>query len=126
MCSVSTKCTANICVLHIGTTSATAGQAHPDTILRFVRSTVIGRKHKPHRRNGADTFKPRRDKGRTGIGRFFNMGQDGSSPVDGSLPPQTLESRTLEGLAKYIKDGRAKRIVVMVGRSSANLKARRD
>ncbi|KAG9814693.1 hypothetical protein KCU68_g19498, partial [Aureobasidium melanogenum] len=43
------------------------------------------------------------------------MGQDGSSPVDESAPSKTLESRTLEGLAKYIKDGHAKRIVVMTG-----------
>ncbi|KAK4887966.1 hypothetical protein LTR28_003097, partial [Elasticomyces elasticus] len=43
------------------------------------------------------------------------MGQDESTPVDESVPPETLESRTLDGLAKYIKEGRAKRIVVMTG-----------
>lgn len=42
------------------------------------------------------------------------MGQESSTPIDESVPPQTLQGRTLEGLAKYIKDGRAKRIVVMV------------
>ena len=43
------------------------------------------------------------------------MGQDGSSPVDEGAPSKTLESRTLDGLAKYIRDGHAKRIVVMTG-----------
>ncbi|KAJ9664877.1 Sir2 histone deacetylase Hst2 [Coniosporium apollinis] len=43
------------------------------------------------------------------------MGQDASTPVDESTPPQTLESRTLDGVAKYIKSGRAQRIVVMTG-----------
>ncbi|KAF2834870.1 putative SIR2 family histone deacetylase [Patellaria atrata CBS 101060] len=36
------------------------------------------------------------------------MGQDASTP-------ETLESRTLEGIARYIKDGKAKKIVIMTG-----------
>ncbi|KAK5280271.1 Sir2 histone deacetylase Hst2, partial [Cryomyces antarcticus] len=43
------------------------------------------------------------------------MGQESSSPVDEATPPRTLQSRTLEGLAGYIRDGRAKRVVVMTG-----------
>lgn len=43
------------------------------------------------------------------------MGQEASSPIDENTPPDTLEARTLEALAKYIKDGRASKIVVMVG-----------
>lgn len=43
------------------------------------------------------------------------MGQDSSTPIDESTPPDTLQSRTLDGIAKYINDGKAKRIVVMVG-----------
>ncbi|CAI6335435.1 unnamed protein product [Periconia digitata] len=43
------------------------------------------------------------------------MGQDESRMVDDDTPPKTLDSRSLESLAKYIKDGRAKRIVVMTG-----------
>jgi len=42
------------------------------------------------------------------------MGKQGPSPVDESDPPERLESRTVEALAKYIKDGKAKNIVVMV------------
>lgn len=42
------------------------------------------------------------------------MGQDNSTPIDESVPPHTLESRTIEAVAKFIKDGRAKNIVVMV------------
>ena len=40
--------------------------------------------------------------------------------MDESTPPQTLESRTVDGLAKYIKDGKAKRIVVMVSISKTD------
>ncbi|KAF2195634.1 NAD-dependent deacetylase sirtuin-2 [Zopfia rhizophila CBS 207.26] len=44
------------------------------------------------------------------------MGQDQSLPlVDENTPTQTLESRTLEAVAKLIKDGRASQIVVMTG-----------
>ncbi|KAL9091430.1 MAG: hypothetical protein Q9165_004816 [Trypethelium subeluteriae] len=42
------------------------------------------------------------------------MGQEASSPVDESVPPKTLRDRTVEGLAEYIKSGKARRIVVMV------------
>lgn len=43
------------------------------------------------------------------------MGQDGSTPVDEGTPPSTLETRTIDGVAKYIKSGKCKRIVVMTG-----------
>lgn len=43
------------------------------------------------------------------------MGQEESKPVDESTPPQTLEKRDLASVAKYIKNGQAKRIVVMTG-----------
>jgi NAD-dependent histone deacetylase SIR2 len=43
------------------------------------------------------------------------MGQESSSLIDDSTPPVSLEARTLEGLAKYIKDGGAQKIVVMSG-----------
>jgi len=55
-----------------------------------------------------------------GLGRFFRRGQQGPSPADESDPPdppdppERPESHTLERLAKYIKDGKAKNIVVMV------------
>jgi len=43
------------------------------------------------------------------------MGQESSLPmVDESTPTQTLESRTLESVAKSLKEGRFIRIVVMV------------
>lgn len=35
--------------------------------------------------------------------------------VDKSIPPLSLEDRSLESIAKYIKDGRAKKIIVVVG-----------
>jgi len=43
------------------------------------------------------------------------MGQEESRVVDPSARPKTLKARTLEALAQYIKDGRAQKIVVMVG-----------
>jgi NAD-dependent histone deacetylase SIR2 len=43
------------------------------------------------------------------------MGQESSSPIDETMPPSQLESRTVDGLAAHIKAGKAKRIVVMTG-----------
>ncbi|KAL8873642.1 MAG: hypothetical protein Q9174_000920 [Haloplaca sp. 1 TL-2023] len=43
------------------------------------------------------------------------MGQESSTPVDEDTPPQTLYARTLDAVASYIKEGRAKKIVVMTG-----------
>ncbi|KAH6646045.1 DHS-like NAD/FAD-binding domain-containing protein, partial [Truncatella angustata] len=43
------------------------------------------------------------------------MGNENSSIVGDDTPPQTLESRDLRSVAKLIKDGRIKRVVVMTG-----------
>jgi len=44
------------------------------------------------------------------------MGQENShQQIDPDTPPRTLSSRSIEGIAEYIKDGRPKRIVVMTG-----------
>ncbi|KAL1311524.1 hypothetical protein AAFC00_001645 [Neodothiora populina] len=43
------------------------------------------------------------------------MGQESSAPIDERTPTKTLESRTLAGLAKHIKNGKVKKIVVMTG-----------
>lgn len=42
------------------------------------------------------------------------MGQEESHMVDENTPPETLESRTVEAVAKLILNGDAQRIVVMV------------
>lgn len=42
------------------------------------------------------------------------MGQEQSELVDESEPSRTLKKRSLAALAKYIKDGKAAKIVVMV------------
>ena len=42
------------------------------------------------------------------------MGNESSVPVEEDVPPCTLKSRTLEGVAEYIKERNVKRIVVMV------------
>lgn len=41
------------------------------------------------------------------------MGQESSTPIDESVPPDTLRSRTVESVAEYIRNGTAKKIVVM-------------
>jgi NAD-dependent histone deacetylase SIR2 len=43
------------------------------------------------------------------------MGNEESTMVDPSTRPFTLKQRTTEALAQYIKDGKAKKIVVLVG-----------
>ncbi|ERF74932.1 NAD-dependent protein deacetylase hst2-1 [Endocarpon pusillum Z07020] len=43
------------------------------------------------------------------------MGNESSVPVEDDVPPQTLESRTLESVAKYITERKVRRIVVMTG-----------
>ncbi len=42
------------------------------------------------------------------------MGNESSVPIEDDVPSQTLESRTLDGVAKYIKDKKPRRVVVMV------------
>ena len=42
------------------------------------------------------------------------MGQEQSSPIDDRATPFSLENRSVESIAKYVKEGRAKKIVVMV------------
>lgn len=76
------------------------------TVLRSFKRYVakIGR----HRREKHQ--KPPRKAG----WRRGKMGQESSSPVDESIPPKVLQSRTVEGVAKFIRDGRAKKIVIMV------------
>lgn len=50
------------------------------------------------------------------------MGQDASTPVDENTLPETLESRTVDSVAKFVKDGRAKKVVVMVSLTPEYLK----
>ncbi|CAN9146380.1 unnamed protein product [Alternaria alternata] len=98
--------------------------AHMKVVLKFTGTTdkgkfdcmaikeIVERSARDDRQN-----KPWRnaEKGRKGKGKRGRMGQDESRVVDPTAPPQTLEARTLEALAQYIKDGRAQKIVVMTG-----------
>lgn len=43
------------------------------------------------------------------------MGQEESTLLDDSVPPQNLTARTLSAVADYIKSGKVKRIVVLTG-----------
>jgi hypothetical protein len=45
------------------------------------------------------------------------MGQENSSPVDEDVSPEILDRRTLDGVASYIKNGKAKKVVVLVSLS---------
>ncbi len=42
------------------------------------------------------------------------MGQEQSSLIDDDTPCQTLKNRSVDSIAKYVKDGRARKVVVMV------------
>lgn len=46
---------------------------------------------------------------------YIIMGQEISVPVDDSTPSETLKARNIEAVADYVKAGRARNIVVMVG-----------
>lgn len=85
--------------------------------INFLRTiaAAIGRKHKPHRSQRAGKPSKPQNSNRGSVGRFFKMGNEESSPIDESVPPQTLSGRTLEALAEYIKSGKASKIVTMVG-----------
>ena len=89
--------------------------------INHISPIKIGRKHKSHRqqqqqgRPWRDTEKGRgkgKDKHKD-KGRDRKMGQE-QSIVDENTPTETLDSRTVEAVGKYIKDGHAQRIVVMV------------
>lgn len=43
------------------------------------------------------------------------MGNENSSLIDEQTPPTKLSDRSLSAVAKYIKDGKGKEIVVMTG-----------
>lgn len=106
-------------LLTISSTNSYTYAPHSSHLRLLRRSPLkIGRKHKAHRQQ-LNQSKPWREseKGRKegrGKGRRFTMGNDESRMVDADTPPQTLTARTVEALAEYIKDGRAKQIVVMV------------
>jgi NAD-dependent histone deacetylase SIR2 len=92
---------------------------HPYSAFHFHFAT-IGRKHKKGKQAQhiqqairASQFKPPRTRHRAG--HFFRMGQEESSPIDESVPPTCLTSRNLEGVAEYIRAGKARTITVMVG-----------
>jgi hypothetical protein len=91
------------------------------TLHRF--AFKIGRKHKSHRRQEAEDRPWRNtEKGRgKAKGKRDKMGNGDSKMVEADAPAQTLKGRSVEALAQYIKDGRAKRIVVMVSPPSPSL-----
>lgn len=77
----------------------------PESIEYAIVTTVtIGRRHKNRHQKGS---RPRP--------RFSNMGNENSTLVSEDAPTQTLESRDLKSVAKLIKDGRVRRIIVMTG-----------
>ena len=52
------------------------------------------------------------------------MGQEVSLSVDENTPSRRLKKRDLESVAGYIKDGKAKRIVVIVGSLRNRMRAK--
>ena len=68
---------------------------------------------KPRRKDKAEKNRPK-NRNRGQAGRVRNMGNEESTMVDPSTRPFTLGARTTDALAQYIKDGKAKKIVVLV------------
>lgn len=89
------------------------------TNINFLKSLIanIGRKHKPHRgQKGSNTSGGRQNKPwKQNLIDRIKMGNEESSPIDEAIPPKTLMSRNLEGLAEYIKSGQVEKICVMTG-----------
>ena len=83
----------------------------------FARPTVCSRSQSRNLKTAAIGRRKRNRHTKPGKTRLqrFKMGQESSSPVDESIPPQTLKDRTLGSVADFIRDGHAKNIVVMVG-----------
>ncbi|PQE32611.1 hypothetical protein CJF32_00004144 [Rutstroemia sp. NJR-2017a WRK4] len=81
---------------------------HPAaTQARLFFFPTIGRRQKPrHQGKPKLTKRDKRNK----------MGQEAShEQIDPNQPPKVLSSRSIDGIAKFIKDGKAKKIVVMTG-----------
>jgi len=86
-----------------------------------LKPSTIGRKRqeyraqveKPRRKDKADKNRPK-NRNRGQAGRVRKMGNEESTMVDPSTRPFTLKQRTTDALAQYIKDGKAKKIVVLV------------
>ena len=74
-----------------------------ETLPYFDSTASIGRRRRPRRSEPVQGRQHR-----------FGMGQEQSSLIDDSTPPQTLKERSVESVATYIKQGRAKKVVVMV------------
>ncbi|KAJ4339275.1 Sir2 histone deacetylase Hst2 [Ascochyta clinopodiicola] len=69
--------------------------------------------HESKPRRKAEKNRPK-NRNRGQVGRR-NMGNEESSMVDPSTKPRTLGARTTDALAKYIQDGKARKIVVLTG-----------
>ncbi len=80
--------------------------------LRRARAFIIGRRRREKHQKHTSSKPTWRKKGSTYS--IATMGQESSTLVDERTPPQTLKSRTVESVARLIKNGRAKKIVVMV------------
>jgi NAD-dependent histone deacetylase SIR2 len=84
---------------------------------------IIGRKHKKgkhaqhahYAKQASKASQSKTARTRHRAGHFFKMGQEESSPVDESIPPTCLTSRNLDGIAEYIRAGKARTVTVMVG-----------
>ncbi|KAF3034385.1 Sir2 histone deacetylase Hst2 [Didymella heteroderae] len=78
------------------------------------RQEYRAQEEKPRRKDKAEKNRPK-NRNRGQAGRVRKMGNEESTMVDPSTRPFTLKQRTTEALAQYIKDGKAKKIVVLTG-----------
>ncbi|KAI9727268.1 MAG: Sir2 histone deacetylase Hst2 [Chrysothrix sp. TS-e1954] len=82
----------------------------------FLSVSQPGGRAKNSGKRGKSRLGPRKNfQSDINLQRRPKMGNEESTPVDESVPSQTLETRTLDGLGKYIRSGKAHKIVVMSG-----------
>lgn len=99
-------------------------QLHLYTQTRHSATFTIGRRRQEYRQQAQEDKPRRKDKAEKGRPKNRNRGQVGrrkmgneeSTMVDPSTRPTTLSARNTEALAKYIQEGKARKIVVLVGR----------
>ncbi|EPE07513.1 sir2 family protein [Ophiostoma piceae UAMH 11346] len=90
---------------------------------RWSQSTSPPPSRRDKQKNRADrplqTGKNRNNKNNAkngkGRGRVGTMGQEVSTQIGDSVPPETLRERSLEAVAELITSGKARRIVVLTG-----------
>lgn len=105
----------NVDRLHSETEIPIGVSSNPTIILPLRRilaylTKTIGRRRRPRHGAGSSSIFSK-----LGRSNRHKMGNESSTLVDDSTPPDTLSSRTIAGLAEYIQSPKCKRIVILSG-----------